>query len=73
MKLSLLAIFSLFVATHSFAADDKPAEPQPVKHRVTGLFSPDREADLKKVFAEKIPEVKLVSVDPRRGYLDFAR
>ena len=71
MKLSLITIFSLLVTTMMFAADDTPAEPQPVKHRVTGLFSPDRESDLKKVFAEKIPEVKLVSIDFKNSEATF--
>ena len=42
-----------------------------MKHRVTGLFSPDREVDLKKVFAEKIPEVTLVSVDFKNSEVTF--
>ena len=71
MKLSLIAMVALSVASLSFAADDAPAEPQPVKHRVTGLFSPDREADLKKIFAEKLPEVKLVSVDFKNSEATF--
>lgn len=61
-----LLIVSLFAV-----ADDTPVEQPPVKHRVTGLFSPDREADLKKVFAEKIPEVKLVSVDFKNSEATF--
>ena len=36
---------------------------QTVTHRVTGLFSPDREDDLRLLLADKIPEVTLVSVD----------
>jgi copper chaperone CopZ len=44
------------------AAADKPAEPQEFKHRVTGLFAPDREADLGAAL-EKIPAVKLVRLD----------
>ena len=43
-------------------AADPPAQPQEFKHRVTGLFSPDREADLRAAL-EKIPDVKLVRVD----------
>lgn len=43
-------------------ADDKPPEPQPIKHRVTGLFSPDRKDDLIEVL-QKLPDVKLVSLD----------
>lgn len=71
MKLSLITTFSLLVTAVTFAADDKPVELQPTKHRVTGLFSPDREADLKKVFAEKIPEVKLVSIDFKNSEATF--
>lgn len=52
-------------------AEDKPAEAQPVKHRVTGLFSADREADLQLVFKEKMPEIKLVSVDFKNGEATF--
>lgn len=71
MKLHLITMFLLLITAATFAADDKPVEPQPIKHRVTGLFSPDREADLKKVFAEKIPEVKLVSVDFKNAEATF--
>jgi copper chaperone CopZ len=37
-------------------------EPTTIKLRVTGLFSPDREADLREVML-KIPDAKLVSID----------
>ena len=49
------------VAT-TFAADEKPAPPQEFKHRVTGLFQPDRVDDLRKVVAP-LSDVTLVSVD----------
>ena len=49
------------VAT-TFAADEKPAHPQEFKHRVTGLFQPDRVDDLRKVVAP-LSDVTLVSVD----------
>lgn len=62
MQQTFITLFSLMIATVSLA-DDKPTDPQPVKHRVTGLFSPDREADLKRVLAESIPDVKFVSID----------
>lgn len=38
------------------------AEPQPLKVRITGLFSPDREADLRQLLKEW-PEVELLSID----------
>lgn len=44
-------------------ADAKPAEgTQNVVHRVVGLFSPDREAELRKA-VEKVEGVRLVGVD----------
>ncbi|MEK6258262.1 MAG: cation transporter [Planctomycetota bacterium] len=51
-------------------ADDKPAEPLSIKHRVTGLFSPDREDDLREVL-EKLPDVKLVSIDYQTSEATF--
>lgn len=56
-------ILCLLAAVSVRAADEgQPAEPQPVKFRITGLFSPDREADLK-VALQQLPEVTLVKVD----------
>jgi hypothetical protein len=56
------------IAVLSFAAvpacgDDKRPDPQPERftYRVLGLFSPDREKDLRAGF-EDIPEIKLISV-----------
>lgn len=51
-----------FLAAWLAAAADKPAEPQKFNHRVTGLFAPDREADLRAALV-KIPDVKLVRLD----------
>ena len=51
-------------------ADDNPAEPPPVKYRVTGLFSPDRQDDLREVM-KKLPEVKLVSIDYKNAEATF--
>ncbi|MGE0607458.1 MAG: hypothetical protein AB7O62_10215 [Pirellulales bacterium] len=34
----------------------------PIKHQVTGLFSPDREADLQEAF-RRLPEIELVAID----------
>jgi copper chaperone CopZ len=39
-----------------------PLSAQPVKHQITGLFSTDREADLRAAL-EKIPDVRLVGID----------
>ena len=37
-------------------------EAQPVKHRVTGLFNPEREADLRTA-VQKLTDVSIVSID----------
>src|SRR4051794_17451514 len=38
------------------------ASAQPTRHQVTGLFSTDREQDLREAF-QKIPQIKLISID----------
>jgi copper chaperone CopZ len=45
-------------------ADPARGEDQPVRgrHRITGLFSPDRVADLRETF-ERLPDIKLVDLD----------
>jgi len=50
------------LACAAFAADEKPAPPQNFTHRMTGLFSPDRETALRTAM-EKVPGVALVSVN----------
>ena len=50
------------LACAAFAADEKPAPPQNFTHRITGLFSPDRETALRSAL-EKVPGIALVSVD----------
>lgn len=59
-----LAVAGLAACLASAAADDKdkPAKPERVTYRVTGLFSPDREKDLRAAF-EDVPDVTLVSID----------
>jgi len=58
--ISLIAIL-LIVAPASRAANP-PATPKPITHRIIGLFSPDREADLREALKD-IAEVLLVKVD----------
>lgn len=62
-----ITIFCLIAAVRVHAADDKPSagkptESQPFKFRVTGLFAPDRVADLKTAL-QQLPEVTLAKVD----------
>jgi copper chaperone CopZ len=68
LQIALLAI-SVFLSPIAFA-EDKPAEPAPVKYRVTGLFSTDRQADLREVMQE-LPEVALVSIDFKTSEASF--
>lgn len=44
--------------------------PPPVTHQVTGLFSPDREEDLREV-VEKLPDIKLISIDFKKSEASF--
>ncbi|HTU18406.1 MAG TPA: heavy metal-associated domain-containing protein [Gemmataceae bacterium] len=62
MKRLLLAILCLYLAPFASAGGDKSDAPQRVKHQITGLFSTDREADLREAF-ENIPDIKLVAID----------
>ena len=55
----LLTIAWMLLAPASRAAD---APPQPIIHRITGLFSTEREADLRDAL-KAIPEVLLVKID----------
>jgi copper chaperone CopZ len=59
-----LFILGLSLLIPTLALADEPAKdaPHSVKYRITGLFSPDREADLRQVFT-KLPDIKLVEVD----------
>lgn len=70
--LSLLACTTLFWGCLCpFAiADDKPVETRLIKHQITGLFLPDREKDLRAVFA-KLPDIKLVSIDFKNAEASF--
>lgn len=47
------------------------AEPLPIKHQITGLFSPERVDDLQEIF-KALPEFKLVSVDYKTAEASLA-
>ncbi len=59
--LTIACLGLLANARPAFAQDAAP-ETQAHKHQITGLFMPEREEDLRKVF-EKLSEFKLVSID----------
>lgn len=60
-----IALFAVSAAS----ADDKP-KVEPIKHQITGLFSTDREADLRVTFKE-LPDFKLVSIDFKNAEASF--
>lgn len=71
--LPLAAVAAIFLALTSSTdvfGDDQPATPSPVTHRVTGLFSKEREADLRVAF-QKLPAITLVSIDYDNGEAAF--
>src|SRR5678815_5655777 len=57
-----LAISLAAVSAALCRAEDKPSQARQIKHRVTGLFSPEREKDLREVVS-KLQDVKLVGID----------
>ncbi len=61
LLLSLLAPLGLAAAAF---AQEEPA--YPTRFRVTGLFSPDREADFRAALAE-LPELKLEALEYERA------
>jgi hypothetical protein len=61
LSLCILALFALRA----------PGAEQTVKYRVLGLFSPDREADLKDS-AKELKDVKLLSVDYATAEAEFS-
>jgi len=62
MKRPTLVLALLVLPAFLCSAEEKPQQPKAMKHRVTGLFSPERENDLREV-VKKIPEVKLMSIE----------
>jgi copper chaperone CopZ len=56
------AVLATYLVSGFAAADDKPGKPEKVTYRVLGLFSPDREKDLREAFKE-LPDVTLVAVN----------
>lgn len=63
----------LLLAVTAFAGDEA-APPEHIKHQITGLFSRDREQDLRDVF-QKLPAFKLVKIefDSAEVSLDYDR
>lgn len=61
MQIKLLSI-ALLVTSSALGSADEPTGLATIKVRVTGLFQPDREQDLREVML-LIPDAKLVSLD----------
>lgn len=71
MKLFVNAAAIAFVLlAFSCSAEGKTDLTKPATHRVTGLFSVDRENDLRET-VKKLPDVKLVSIDFKNGEATF--
>jgi formylglycine-generating enzyme required for sulfatase activity len=68
-----LAIVTLLlisgVATR--AEEIKPAEHVRVTYRMRGLFCPEREVELRSLWAEEMPEIKVLAVDSLSGEATF--
>jgi formylglycine-generating enzyme len=71
--LAVIVVLLGGVATR--AEETKPAEPPDGTIRVTwqirGLFCPEREGDLKTLFAEKLPDIRVVDVDMAHAEATF--
>jgi copper chaperone CopZ len=64
MKFRLMFLMTTTLVTMSgfAAADDKPGKTERNTYRVLGMFSPDREKDLREVFKE-LPDITLIAVN----------
>lgn len=67
----LVAMLVCLIIAAAATAEDQPTEPRQIKHRITGLFSPDRQDDLRKMI-DQVPDVKLVSIDYENAEATFA-
>lgn len=68
--LTLACLFAL-LQVPEVRAEQPPLETPVTRHVVTGLFSPERIADLRALCAE-LPEIELVSIDFERAEASFA-
>lgn len=72
-SLARLALSPCHLATVSLAIALSAAAQaaEPIKHQITGLFSTEREADLRETFRNELPEFKLVSIDFKNAEASF--
>src|SRR5437660_10024803 len=71
MKPTLLPIAAFWIAAAAHAAQQNPAPAVSVKYRITGLFSPEREPDLRDA-AKKMADVSLSGIDYGASEVTFA-
>ncbi len=62
IRFASLLVIVCFAAGGTKADDRVAASPIPVKHQITGLFSPDREKDLREAIA-RLPGVTVTAID----------
>jgi hypothetical protein len=67
----MMTVIRLVTVVFCAPACSVHAEPQNFTHSVFGLFSPDREADLREAVA-KLPGISVVSVDFDRAEVVFS-
>lgn len=71
MRLAWLPLSVLLLSVPSTRADDKPVRRTKLHVMVTGLFQPDREADLRALF-ETLPQFTLANVNYDRAEMTVA-
>ena len=71
MKSTLLPIAAIWIAAAAHAAQENPSPSVSVKYRITGLFSPEREQDLRDA-AKKMSDVSLSGIDYGASEATFA-
>jgi copper chaperone CopZ len=62
MRVFPMVLVLLCLSAPAWAEEKKTDAAKRIKHQITGLFAPEREQDLREVFAT-IPQVKLISID----------
>lgn len=70
--MTLIAILMTGLLAAPQAAKETPAQPQPFKHRVMGLFNSSREDELREAVKKLPAEITIVSIDLEMGEVVFS-
>jgi copper chaperone CopZ len=71
IPVSTIATVLTLLGAAVHAADDKPAQPQTITYRITGLCCPEREDDLRET-VKRMADVKLLGIDFKNAEATFA-